>query len=727
MKPENLQEPVPKEVPKENSVHGHTWVDEYAWMKDDKWQQVLREPEILQKDIRDHLEEENAYMKAVMAPTEKLQSAIQKEMVARLQQDESGVPSLDGPYAYFRRYEEGNEHPLFCRISREDFEGVWSQDSPLPPSQELLLDANALAANLTFFNLGASDHSPDHKLFAYATDKKGSEYYTIEILDLKDKTLLSDSLVNCSGSFAWSSDSQNIFYTMLDESHREKWVYRHKLGTKQEEDVLIYEEADDGFFVGVDVTDSQRFITIESSDHGTSEVRLVPADAPETPPILVQAREEGVQYDVQDYGESLLILTNKDGAVDFKVMTAPISSPGAEHWQELIAHRPGVLLKSLSTLKGYLVRSERVNALPRIVVATCDTTEQGTVTLGAEDVISFEEQAFSLNLRRGYEFNSPSLRFVYSSPTTPESCFDYDLSTQKRTLRKVQKVPSGHEPSDYVCLRKTATSPDGAKVPVTIMYKKGTPLDGSAPLLLYGYGSYGMSMPAGFSTTRLSLVDRGVVYAIAHVRGGTDCGYAWYDPAGKTMQKKNTFIDFVASAEFLVKEGFTSEGKIAILGRSAGGMLVGSTMNLAPKGLLAAVVGEVPFIDVLNTMMDTSLPLTPPEWPEWGNPIESKEAFEYIQSYAPYEQIEAKDYPHLLATGGLTDPRVTYWEPAKWVAKVRKLRTNKDALTLLKTDMGAGHAGKSGRFVQLEDEAFIQSFLLMVFAKIGALPPLDDL
>jgi len=695
-------------------------------MKDDNWQKVLRDPSLLRDDIREHLEQENSYVKTILEPTEALQKTIQNEMIGRLQQDESGVPSLDGPYAYFRRYEEGNEHPHFCRITRGDFEGgVWAQDKPLPPSHELLLDANALAANTTFFSLGGVQHAPSHALLAYATDTKGSEYYTIEILDLAGGKLLPDSLVNCSGSFVWASESRDILYTKLDESHREKWIYRHRLGTKQEEDTLVYEEADDGFFIGVGLTDSHRFITIESNDHCTSEVRLIPADKPDTPPLLIQAREEGVQYDVQDVGEALLVLTNRDGATDFKVMAAPLSAPGAENWKDLVPHQPGVLIKAITVIEGFFVRSERVNALPRLVVSACDASSSGAVSLHDEHVIDFDEKAFALNLKMGSEYKTSSIRFVFSSPTTPESTFDYNIPTRERVLRKVQKVPSGHASGDYRCTRETVLTDDGARVPITILYHKDTVLDGTAPLLLYGYGSYGASLPASFSTTRLSLVDRGVVYAIAHVRGGTDCGYGWYDPAGKTMQKKNTFKDFLAAADYLVDKKFTGKGRISILGRSAGGMLVGSAMNMADPSLFAAVVGEVPFVDVLNTMCDTSLPLTPPEWPEWGNPIESKEAYDYIESYAPYEQLSKRPYPHVLATAGLTDPRVTYWEPAKWIAKLRKVRTDDGGLSLLKTDMGAGHAGKSGRFVQLEDESFIQAFLLYTFYKTGSLPSLD--
>ena len=436
-----------------------------------------------------------------------------------------------------------------------------------------------------------------------------------------------------------------------------------------------------------------------------------------------------LMYEVTDHGDALLVLTNQGGATDFKVCWAPLSSPGADAWKDLVPHQEGVFIRGMQTRKGKLLLSQRVEALPVLTVAALsEPAASGEAPqLGEATPIKFEEEAYSLSMMGSYEHASQSLRFAYSSPTTPESIFDYDIASGTRRLLKTQEVPSGHNAEDYVCLRRLATAPDGVKVPVTVLHKKGTPLDGSAPLLLYGYGSYGHAMPAHFSTSRLSLVDRGVVYAIAHIRGGTDCGYAWYDPNGRMFNKKNTFTDFIAVAQFLASEKFTSEGRIAIQGGSAGGMLVGAAMNMAPEGLFAAVIGEVPFVDVLNTMCDVSLPLTPPEWPEWGNPIEDKAAYEYIRSYSPYDCLEPRArYPHVLATGGLADPRVTYWEPAKWIAKLRTVRAPKDDnLSLLKTEMSAGHGGKAGRFDSLDQVAVAYAFALLIFHRIGALPDLD--
>mmetsp|Transcript_17647 Transcript_17647/g.39580 ORF Transcript_17647/g.39580 Transcript_17647/m.39580 type:complete len:699 (+) Transcript_17647:470-2566(+) len=697
-------------------------------MKDDNWQQVLREPSVLRDDIRVHLDAENAYTESALAGTKDLQATMVAEMKGRMNQDESRVPAIDGEFAYFSRYAEGYEHPQRCRMSRSDFEGKWSQDAPQVESLEVLLDANSLAEGQDFFKLGGVEHSPDHKLLAYSTDVKGSEYFTVVVKDLSSGQLLQDTLVNCS-SFEWAGDSQTLIYTVIDEKHREKWVYRHTLGSLQADDVLIFEEPDDGFFLGVGLTDSRRFITISSNDHQTSEVRLLDAAKPDAPLVLVQPRVSGLMYEVTDHGESLLVLTNHDKATDFKVCWTPLSTPGADHWKDLVPHKEGVFIRGMQTRQGRLLLSQRVAALPVLSVSTLSepaTTAEAPV-MGDSVPIKFDEEAYSLSMMGTYQHSSQSIRFSYSSPTTPESVFDMDLATGERRLLKSQKVPSGHNADDYVCLRRLATAKDGAKVPVTILHRKGTPLDGSAPLLLYGYGSYGHAMPAHFSTNRLSLVDRGVVYAIAHIRGGTDCGYAWYDPNGRMFNKMNTFTDFLAVAKYLVDEKITSKGRIAIQGGSAGGMLVGAAMNIAPEGLFSAVIAEVPFVDVLTTMCDVTLPLTPPEWPEWGNPIEDKAAYEYIRSYSPYDCLEPRaSYPNVLATGGLADPRVTYWEPAKWVARLRTVRGSGDAnLSLLKTEMTAGHGGKAGRFDSLDQVAVAYAFALLIFRRIGVLPNLD--
>ncbi len=445
------------------------------------------------------------------------------------------------------------------------------------------------------------------------------------------------------------------------------------------------------------------FIVIHCHDHETSEIWLIPADAPLSAPRLVAARDAGVEYSLDEAGGDLFILTNAGGAEDFKIVTAPLNAPGRENWRDLIAHQPGTLILAKTAYARHLVRLERSGGLPRIVIRR--------LTDGAEHAIAFDEEAYSLGLVGGYEFDTDILRFSYSSMTTPAEVFDYDMETRERTLRKTQEVPSGHDPSHYVTRRIMAPAEDGEVVPVSLLYRRDVPLDGSAPLWLYGYGSYGISIPAAFNTSILSLVDRGFVYAVAHIRGGKDKGYRWYAD-GKREKKANTFKDFIAAARHLAKTRVTSKGHIVAQGGSAGGMLMGAVANMAPE-LFQAIIAEVPFVDVLNTMLDDTLPLTPPEWQEWGNPIASKEAYEAIAAYSPYDNVSARAYPHILAVGGLTDPRVTYWEPAKWVARLRAMKTD-DHLLLLKTQMEAGHAGSPGRFDRLKEVAFVYAFGLMV-------------
>jgi oligopeptidase B len=478
-------------------------------------------------------------------------------------------------------------------------------------------------------------------------------------------------------------------------------VYRHRLGTPQSDDVLVYEEKDSGWFTHIHESASGRFCVIAGGDHETSEQRLIDLANPDAPLRLVAAREDGVQYSVSDRGDELFILTNADGAIDFKIVTAPLDSPARSNWRDLIPHRSGIYVIDVELYANHLVRLERANALPSIIIRDLRTNE--------EHAIAFDEAAYSLGTLGGYEFDTTNLRFSYSSMTTPSEVFDYDMVSRERTLRKRQEIPSGHNPADYVTTRIMATAHDGAEVPVSILHRKGLVRDGNAPLLLYGYGSYGHAIPASFSANRLSLVDRGFVYAIAHIRGGSDKGWGWYLD-GKRDKKTNSFNDFAAAGHALIDAKYTSAKKIVGHGGSAGGMLMGAVANRAGE-LFAGIVAEVPFVDVLNTMLDESLPLTPPEWPEWGNPIQSAEDFKTILSYSPYDNVAAKDYPAILAMGGLTDPRVTYWEPAKWIARLRPIMTCGGPV-LLRTNMGAGHGGASGRFNRLDEVAIAYAFAL---------------
>ena len=693
--PADPRPPSAEARPVERTVHGDTRSDPYAWLRAEDWRAVMRDPAALAGDIRAYLEAENAYADAILADRAELRTRLVAELRGRIKEDDSSVPAPDGPFAYAMKHREGGEHPLLVRTPRDG------------GPEEVLLDGDALAKGKAYFRLAAAEHAPNHALVAYAVDETGGEAFTLRIRDVTTGADLDDVVPDTSGRAVWSADSRFVFYVRLDEEHRPARVYRHGIGTPAADDVLVYAEADPGFFVSVSHTQSGRFILVDVHDHETSEAHLIPADAPETAPRLVAPRKTAEQYSVDHGGgvadDRLFILTNADGAEDFKVVTAPVEAPGREQWTDLVAHEPGRLILSITALAGHLVRLERRDGLPHIVVRR--------LADGAEHEIRFDEEAYSLAVIDGYEAETTTLRFSYSSMTTPARIYDYDMETRERVLRKEQEVPSGHDPSLYVTRRLHAVAPDGEEVPVSLLHRRDTPLDGSAPMLLYGYGSYGISVPAAFLTNALSLVDRGFVYAIAHVRGGKDKGFRWYRE-GRREGKENTFTDFVAVAEHLIEAGYTTPGRIVAQGGSAGGMLMGAVATMRPD-LFAGVVAEVPFVDVLNTMLDPTLPLTPPEWPEWGNPIEDAEAYRRIKRYAPYESVGAQPYPPLLVLAGLTDPRVTYWEPAKWVARIRAERTD-DAVLLLRTNMEAGHGGAAGRFGRLEEIALIQSFALGV-------------
>ncbi|WP_417669320.1 S9 family peptidase [Roseibium sp.] len=677
-------------------THGITRQDDYAWLRADNWQEVMRDGRAsLADDIEAYLDAENAYQEAIMAPTKELQDKLFAEMRGRIKEDDSSVPSPDGPYAYGIKYVTGGQHPKFVRTDRDG------------SNETILLDGDKEADGKAYFKFGGASHSDDHNLLAWAFDDKGSEYYSLLIRDLGTGKDSDYRIEDTAGGGVFSADAKYLFYVRLDANHRPSKLFRHELGTDPAKDVLVYEEEDPGFFMGVGRTHSGDTILIDIHDHETSEVWVISAHSPLDPPHLIAPRDTGVEYSVEDNGETYYILTNLGDAEDFKIVTAPKATPGREFWTDLVPHKPGCLILSHEVFKTFMVRLERENSLPRIVIRR--------LADNIEHEISFDEEAYSLGLSGGYEFDTTDIRFSYSSMTTPSRVYDYNVETRERVLRKEQEVPSGHNPEDYVTRRLLATAEDGETVPVSLLYHKDTPLDGSAPCLLYGYGSYGISIPASFNTNALSLVDRGFVYAIAHIRGGKDKGFAWYKK-GRREQKKNTFTDFIAAARHLAKEKFTSHERIVAQGGSAGGMLMGAVSNIAPEAF-AGIIAEVPFVDVLATMLDDTLPLTPPEWPEWGNPIEDKTAYDYIGSYSPYDNVEAKGYPAILAVGGLTDPRVTYWEPAKWVAKLRATKTC-DNLLMLKTNMEAGHGGASGRFDRLKEVALVQAFALMVAGKV---------
>ncbi len=678
--------PVPKKIPVTIEQLGRTRVDEYQWMKDENWQAVLRDPTLIKADVKEHLVAENAYRETMMASTVPLQERMFEEMKGRIKQDDSSVPAPDGPWEYYGRFRAGDQQPLYCRRPRGGGE------------EQILLDANVLAAGKAYSKVGQTENSPDHALFGYSEDAQGSEVFRIFVKDLATGELLGAPIESATGGFTFSPDSQWIFWTNRYDNGRPDKIFRRP--ARGGETTLVYEEEDEGMFIGVGRTSDDRFITIGIGDQETSETRFIPGDAPTSSPRVLEPRETARKYDADHWGDRWLIHTNADGAQDFKICQAPTATPGKAHWTDLVPHAPGRYVEGMALVRDFVARQERADANTRIVIRD---------RAGAEHEIAVDEPAYSLSLSGASEFDTTVMRYGYASPSTPTSVYDYDLATRERTLRKVQEVPSGHDPADYVVERLYARADDGAMVPITTLRHRNTPVDRSAPVLLYGYGSYGIPMPASFSTNRLSLVDRGWIYAIAHIRGGSDKGWGWFLAARK-MTKKRTFTDFIACAEHLISTGHACAGNIVAHGGSAGGMLMGAVNNMRPD-LWAGVIGDVPFVDVINTMSDVSLPLTPPEWPEWGNPIEDAEAYDYMFSYSPYDQVTIQPYPAVLATGGLSDPRVTYWEPQKWVSRLRPATTSGKPV-LLKINMDAGHAGSSGRFDYLKEVALVYAFAI---------------
>jgi oligopeptidase B len=693
--------PVAPRRPVRLTQHGIERIDEYAWLRDVNWREAAQNPARLDPEICAHLEAENAYAAAVLAPLASLRARLIDELKGRLDPDDSGVPSPDGPYAYWEKYVPGGEH---VRIMRAPAGGG---------AEELLLDAAVLAAGRQYFSLGSYRHSPDHRLYAYQVDETGSEAYTLRIRDLASGRDLPDVLSG-TADFAWSADGRTLFYVRYTADHRRLLVYRHALGTDPAADVLVYEERDQSFSISLDSLRSNRFIALSTGSRETSEVRLIDAARPERLPVLIAARQRGVRYYLDDWNDQLVILTNSEGAEDFKIVTAPVAAPGRESWRDLVPYREGREIMSALPFADHLARVEREDANLRIVIRRKSD--------GAEHVIAFPEEAFSLRLLTGYEFNTAILRFVYSSPATPEQQFDYDMETRERVLRKQDRVPSGHDPSRYTVRRLYAVAADGERIPITVLHRKDVALDGSAPLFLNGYGAYAYSNPASFDSNRLSLIERGFIFAIAHVRGGGEKGTRWHQ-AGYRESKVNTFTDFIAVAEYLVQAGYGSRGRIVAFGESGGGLLVGAVANMRPD-LFAGMVARVPFVDAVNTILDETQPLAITEFEEWGDPVRDPAAFRRIASYSPYDNVRAQPYPHMLVTAGLSDLRVPYWEPAKWIARLRALKTN-DSRMLLITQLSAGHHGAAGRFEALDEVASLLAFALDVvgLADLREVPP----
>ncbi|MEP4051429.1 MAG: S9 family peptidase [Litorimonas sp.] len=666
------------------------WTDDYAWMRDDNWQAVMRDPTVLNADIRTHLERENSYTEEALTPVTELKAAIFEEMKGRLEPTAREVPLPDGPYAYFHFYREGDQHGVYAR----------HDVAVSKPEDEIILDCDAEAKGTKFFDLGDVSHSPDHKWLAYSVDDKGSENYQVFLRNLTSGDVSSTGIDRSAGALVWAADNRTLFWVERDENQRPYAVRFRDVFDAEGKIHTAYEEQDPGFFVSVGSSDDDKYIEISAHNHTTGEIHRIPSARPQTPPVCFSARQSGIEYSLHDQGGVTYILTNAGDAVDFQVMTG-VSGQTPADWAAHIPHQSGRLILGMEAFENWLVRLEREDALPRLVIRNMED--------GEEHAIDMPEAAYGLGIKSGYEYTTDTLYFSYASPSRPGTVYRYNMKTRERVSVREQVVPSGHNPDDYRVERLSITARDGESIPVTILARKDVKIDGSNPLLLYGYGSYGITIPASFRTNILSLVDRGMVYAIAHIRGGMSKGYQWYLD-GKLEKKTNTFNDFVDTGRALAELGWTSEGRIVAHGGSAGGLLVGAALNQAPE-LFAGVMAAVPFVDVLNTMSDTELPLTPPEWPEWGNPITDEDAFHRLRSYSPYDNVTARAYPPTLITGGLTDPRVTYWEPAKWAAKLREHQTG-DAPILLKINMDAGHQGESGRYDSLKETALEYAFAL---------------
>ena len=673
------QPPVAPRRPHTIEAHGDRRTDEWYWLRE------RENPEVLAL-----LEAENAHTKAMLAHTEGLQQQLYDEIVARIQETDLSVPARKGEWWYYARTVEGQQYPVSCR----------RQGSERGPEQ-VLLDENALAEGHEFLTVTNDEVSPDHRLLAYATDYDGSERYGLRFRDLATGDDLPDVVEDTYYGVAWTADSSTVFYTKVDEAMRPHQLWRHRVGTPTADDVLVFQEDDDRFWLNVHLTRSERYLLLLLESKVTSEVWYLSSDDPTGEFRVIRPREQDVEYYVDHHDDRFFVVTNAEGAENFKLVAAPVATPGREHWTEVVPHRPDVKLDGAEAFARHLVLHERVDGLRRLRILRLADGEQ--------HVVAQPEPVYTVGPDVNAEFDTDVYRFSYQSLVTPRSVYDYDMEARTRVLKKQQPVLGGYDPSQYTTKRAWATAPDGTRVPMSIVHRADVALDGTAPAVLYGYGSYEHSIDPTFSSLRLSLLDRGVVYAMAHIRGGGEMGRRWYED-GKYLHKTNTFTDFVACAEQLVADRYTSPERLAIRGGSAGGLLMGAVVNLRPE-LFAAVVAEVPFVDCLTTILDETLPLTVLEWEEWGNPVADPAVYAYMKAYSPYDNVRAESYPAMLVTAGLNDPRVSYWEPAKWVQKLRATTTGTQPI-LLKTELGAGHMGPSGRYDAWRDEAFVLAFLV---------------
>ena len=664
--------------PVELEKHGDVRVDNYFWLRE------RENPEVIA-----YLEAENAYTDSVLARTGDLQETIFQEIKGRIKEDDASVPYFDNGYWYYTRYEEGGEYPIFCR-----------KKGSLDAVEEIMLNANQEAEGHGFYRVSGWDVSPDNTLLAYAEDTQGRRINTVKIKSLVTGELLNDRLEDVTGNVVWANDNTTLFYTRQDpETLRWEAIYRHALGTDASADVLVYEELDDTFYTHVFKTKSERYLIIGSTQTLSSEYRFLDANTPTGEFTLIQPRQRDLEYSVGHYKDHFYIRTNHE-AKNFRLMRTPVSKPGLEHWEEVIGNRDDVLFEQYEIFNDFLVIGERKNGLMKLRIRPWDGSE--------EHYMEFDEPAYLAFISINPQFDTQTLRYVYTSMTTPRSTYDYNMVTREKTLLKEQEILGGFNKEDYVTERLYAPARDGAQIPISLVYKKGTATDGSAPLLLYSYGSYGSSLDATFSSARLSLLNRGFIYAIAHIRGGEELGRHWYEE-GKLLNKKNTFTDFIDCGEYLVAEKYADPDRLFAQGGSAGGLLMGAVVNMRPD-LWQGVIAHVPWVDVVTTMLDDSIPLTTSEYDEWGNPND-KEYYDYMLSYSPYDNVSAQDYPNMLVTTGLHDSQVQYWEPAKWVAKLRAQKTDNNIL-MLKTNMEAGHGGASGRFERFKEVALDYVFLM---------------
>ena len=682
-------------VPKINKIlntvkiHNEELIDNYSWIKQKDWKEVILNPNKLNTQVKKYLDEENLFKENQLKDINDIEKKLFEELKSKIKNEDNSVPKKDGDYLYGYKYNKNSEYPIYYRKNTTN------------NSEEIILDCEKKSKRHTYFNVASISHSHDHKYVAYNIDTNGSEYFSIFIEDIQKQELLSPEIKNTTGDIVWSLDNNYIFYVRLDQNHRPTKVFKHKIGSNSEKDLLIYEEKDPSFFCSINLSKTKNYLFIRTADHETSEYLFINLKLNEIKPTLFKKRVKKIEYDLEHHEKFFLISTNVDNAKNFKIMISHEES--YQKWEEFIPYDKVNLILDFILLKDWLVRLERTEGSENIIILNLNNKDQHK--------ISFDEEAYNLSLDHGYEYETDTFRYSYSSPTTPKSVFDYDCKSKKQELKKTQEVPSGHNKDDYICKKIFATAHDNEKIPITILYKKGVKLDSNNYLLLYGYGSYGISIPSNFSTNRLSLVDRGIIYAIAHIRGGKEKGYEWYEN-GKLLNKKNTFLDFISCAEKLCEDKYTSPKKIVAQGGSAGGLLMGYIANERPD-LFLGIIAQVPFVDICNTMLDEDLPLTVTEIPEWGDIKNDKKSFLYVKSYSPYDNVKKQNYPHMLVTGGISDPRVTYWEMTKWVAKLRENKTDNNLL-LLHMNMTAGHSGASGRFDYLKEIAMEYGFVLKI-------------